>query len=106
MSRAMLLGVLRMPLPECECLSNPLSAVAQIVGRAGEAASVIEEQDKEIENLRVSRNVVVSSAGREITERNEKINLLLDELGVARQRLSDLGYSVFAIDLTLKRFGR
>lgn len=106
MSRAMLLGVLRMPLPECECLSSPFSAVAQIVGRAGEAASVIEEQDKEIENLRVSRNVVVSSAGREIFERNEKINLLLDELGVARQRLSDLGYSVFAIDLTLKRFGR
>jgi hypothetical protein len=102
----MLLGVLRMPLPECECLSNPFSVVAQIVGRAGEAANVIEEQDKEIAGLIASRNSVVVSSGREIMERDEKIKLLLDELGVARTRLSDLGYSVFAIDLTLKRFER
>ena len=52
----MLLGVLRMPLPEgCECLSNPLSQVAQFVDRGRQAADLIEQQAAEIERLRAKR---------------------------------------------------
>ena len=55
MSDLMLLGVLRMPLPQdCACLSNPLSQVAQFVARGRQAADVIEQQAAQIERLRAA----------------------------------------------------
>jgi hypothetical protein len=77
-----------------------------MAARLTKTEDVIEEQDAEIASLIASRNSVVTSSARVVMDRDEKIKLLLDELGVARTRLSDLGYSVFAIDLTLKRFER